>query len=577
MIRRYCMVLLLVWCAPMVHSAPVPQGQPAILTNQVGYRVDWPKHALIRNISTTTNTMTVIDLNQQQVLAQLPLSTVQTDIHSADRIRTVQFDHLPIGRYQLRIDGVTSTPFEVSASPEVPLQRLLLRSFYLQRCGIHLQDATSQLEHEQDHQHDGRIYRVDPLFPQITQIDARGGWHDAGDYGKYVVTTTIAVAHLLDSYELSPKQHPDGALDIPESGNGRADILDEAQVGLDWLLRMQRPDGAIWRKVAGHSWPKSLRPDQDQQTRYVFGISSPETAKFVAVMAQAARVYQLLDPARATQYQQAALRSWDWLKRQPSDQHQQIDWQIDDDRGSGRYLYSNTDRELSLLTDQDDRLWAAAELWLLTKEAQYLNIIEQAADLTASVRLFEWKNPTALAVIHLLRSPDLPTALHTQFRRSILQAAESAYWRTQQSAYRLANHRLVWGSNKMTVAEGYLLATAYGLSHDAKYWHAAQQQLDFVLGLNPQAISFVTGIGTHRVRHVAHLYARAVKRDIAGLLVGGANIFAQDQIAPKQQGLYSYVDDGGAYSVNEYAIDYNAALIGLISILNAHTPPQQNH
>jgi endoglucanase len=216
-------------------------------------------------------------------------------------------------------------------------------------------------------------------------------------------------------------------------------------------------------------------------------------------------------------------------------------------------------------------VWAASELWLLTRDPEYLTTLQNERLLLSQLPLFEWKNTMLLGVAHLLRDqhPSLDPAFRQELRANVLRAADLALKRRQASGYALANHRFVWGSNKMAAAEGYLLAQAYQLTAQPAYREAAQAQYDFLLGLNPQGISFVTGVGAQRVRHVAHLYARAAQHDIAGLLVGGANGLAQDQIAPKGQALYSYIDNDQAYSVNEYAIDYNSALIGLIGLLDA--------
>jgi endoglucanase len=545
-------------------------GPPAILVNQVGYAQYGAKHALLRNLSVSSTTLDIINIQTQRVVGQARIGPTRADQHSLDQVADVQFDALTtIGRYQLRGTTVISPIFEVSAQPDQAVLRLLLRSYYLQRCGVALHDPQSGLQHGLDHAQDGLIRHANAVDQPDQAIAATGGWHDAGDYGKYVAPTSVAVAQLLDVYSLNPSHYPDGQLDIPESHNGRADILDEANVGLRWLLTMQRKDGAVWRKLSGTTWPKSLTPDQDTQTRYIFGISSPETAKFAAVMAQAARVYRTIDPAWSAQLQAAAERSWQWLKG--IEEPQQIDWQVGDDSGSGKYLYSKTDQELSLLTDRDDRVWAAAELWLLTHQEEYLNTLVHERQLMSQLSLFEWKNTMLLGVVHMLREggDHLDPQLAAELKIAVLDAADHALKRSQNSAYSLANHRFIWGSNKMVAAEGYVLAEAFRLTRYAPYQRAAQAQRDFLLGLNPQGISFVTGIGEQRVRHVAHLYARAAKQDIAGLLVGGANSLAQDQIAPKHQALYSYIDNDQAYSVNEYAIDYNSALIGLLGLLDA--------
>ncbi|MEM9216329.1 MAG: glycoside hydrolase family 9 protein [Cyanobacteria bacterium P01_F01_bin.150] len=95
-------------------------------------------------------------------------------------------------------------------------------------------------------------------------------------------------------------------------------------------------------------------------------------------------------------------------------------------------------------------------------------------------------------------------------------------------------------------------------------------ELDYLLGHNPFDQTFVTGIGTHPVRHTNHLFAKAKQIYIPGLMVEGPNADAQDNIASKDQGLLSYIDSEDYYATNEYAIDYNASLIALITELNTN-------
>jgi len=81
----------------------------------------------------------------------------------------------------------------------------------------------------------------------------------------------------------------------------------------------------------------------------------------------------------------------------------------------------------------------------------------------------------------------------------------------------------------------------------------------------------VSGVGERPVKHVSHIFARAIGKDIPGLMVGGPNEAAQAKRAPKDKGLMSYADDAASYATNEYAIDYNAALIGLVVQLISKT------
>jgi endoglucanase len=69
-----------------------------------------------------------------------------------------------------------------------------------------------------------------------------GGYHDAADWDREKSHINQA-NELCLTYELAPKKFHDGELNIPESGNGIPDILDEATWGVDYYRRLQRPDG----------------------------------------------------------------------------------------------------------------------------------------------------------------------------------------------------------------------------------------------------------------------------------------------------------------------------------------------
>jgi endoglucanase len=563
--HRVTLALLL---ASGVACAETTLSATRIVVNQAGYMSHWPKQAVLLSPTTDSTAIELIDAMSQKNMASWPRSAALHDMHTDTAMSVIDFDDITRpGYYRLRSGKIVSPAFHISNNVYDEPLRLLVRSYYLQRCGIALKDPLSGLQHPVDHRQDGILRHDDDINQAGTVLHAGGGWHDAGDFGKYMATTTIATSRLLDLYEARRGIFGDRQLLIPESGNGHSDLLDEIEVGLTWMLTMQRQDGAVYRKLSGEKWPTAIAPDQDHQTRFIYGVSSPETAKFAAVMAQAARVLKTTDRQRSARCQQAAELAWAWLQtvRIP----QQIDWNPVDDSGSGKYLHSNTDSELSLLTDNDDRVWAAAELWLLTRDNTYLHYLDNESFFTSHVVIAEWKNPAALGILHLLFHPDapIPNALHERMKNALLQAADSALQRSRESGFSLANHRFIWGSNKMAAEEGVLLASAYRLQADPAYWRAAIAQLDFVLGKNPQGISFVSAVGEKSVKHVAHLYGRARKTMIPGLFVGGANDAAQDGIAPKGLGIMSYVDDDRAYSVNEYAIDYNAALIGLMTTL----------
>jgi endoglucanase len=380
-----------------------------------------------------------------------------------------------------------------------------------------------------------------------------------------MATATVTVDRLMSLYLMQPSRYQDGDLYIPESGNGKPDLLDEVAFELDWMLTMQRMDGAVYRKLAGPKWVTARKPEEDTDQRYIYGISAPETAKFAASMALAARTYRDISPKDAELYQVAAENAWGWLEKHPN---MDIDWQKPDDGGSGKYLSSGTDTEAALEFDDDDRLTAAIELYLTTGAGKYrAHILQHAPDMPYT--LFEWKDATALSLWHLLtydHTPEL-AALRKGIKEKLLARADDLLDTVASCPLHMANQRLVWGSNKMLAEEGITLLHAWHYTQDERYLTAALDQVDYLFGRNPFALSFVTTAGENAVKTPLHLWGTAIQRTIPGLLVGGPNVLAQDNVAPRDQGIFSYVDNERAYSVNEYAIDYNAAIIGLLETL----------
>lgn len=541
-----------------------------IVVNQVGYRPDWSKQAFILNMAEAETTTAVEVINQQTQAVELILTPTSpaSDPDTGIQTQSVDFSKLTQpGDYFLRMGTLESVPFSVGDELYQEPLATLLRSYYLQRCGVELDDPVTGIYHLPCHVGDGTLAHDDTIHPQDHAIAASGGWHDAGDYGKYVATTTVTIGRLLSMYEQHPDQFWDGQLQIPESGNGHPDVLDEMKVGLDWLLHMQRDDGAVYRKLSGKEWPIGLGPSDDHQSRYVYGISTPETAKFAAVMALAARVYKEDQPQLARQYEASAEAAWNFLEQHPAMIVREFEG---DNSGSGPYLYSEWDRERSLTTDLDDRLWAGAELAITTPTLDYDTEIEHYLN-TFDYSLFEWKDPSPLGLVNYrLTPPETASPKVRQIiKQKLVERADGLLETVNNNPYRIANDRYIWGSNKMVAEEGLTLAYAYRWTGDRTYYDAAVDQLDYLLGRNPFDQTFITGIGTHPVQHTNHLFAKAKKIYIPGLLVGGPNADAQDNIAPKNQGLLSYIDSEDSYATNEYAIDYNASLIALITELNS--------
>ena len=549
--------------------AGVPNKKPGIVVNQVGYLPQWQKVALFRSNTKVNkkiglpNNVQLIDRDTEKEVANLSLEPATIDGNSADAVSIIDFSQIEQpGTYYLRDGKYKSAPFTIGKDIyQAPLVELL-RSYHLLRCGVAIDDPISGISHPPCHLSDGILAHTDSVNEKGEKIDVVGGWHDGGAYNKYVATTTVTIGRLLSLYEQNPDLFLDSQLNIPQSGNGKSDLLDEMEFALNWLLKMQRSDGAVYRKVAGGTWPLNLAPNEEVQPRNIYGISTPETAKFAATMAIASRNFASIDTALANKYLDSAELAWQYLKTQPE---MIIDWAVDDDSGSDRYLASEFNTEKSLTTDLDDRLWAAAELYIATGNNDFANYFADNLD-KVNYDLFEWKNPVSLGAVDYLRQKQQPVspAVADKIKTKIVQKAESILAITQKNPYQIASDRFIWGSNRIVAESGMTLIYAYQITKEPRYRHAAIAQLNYLLGRNHFNQTFITNVGTNPVKNLSNLYTRAKQIKIPGLVVSGANATAVDNRVYPNKGYLSYADDELAFATNGNATDYNASVISLI-------------
>jgi endoglucanase len=418
-----------------------------------------------------------------------------------------------------------------------------------------------QAGHLQDRE--ARLHFSDPFHSKGDVRNVIGGWYDAGDFGMYMPSSAVTVAQLLLAYETNPDGFYVGQLafphDIERSVAGMPDVLEEVRFNLQWMLRMQRSDGAVYHKKAGLRWPGERTPAwQDRQNRYVFGLSSSSTAQFVGATALAARVYRAFDPDFADTLLEAAQAAFAYLSDNPTPSFREDPQQ---DAGSGPYR----DEE-----DAEERFWAAAELFKTTGDLEFeRHISDHHGELLDSPTPFvTWFNSLGLAHWAYLTAADADPEQKSRVRSALLESADRIVERVEGSGYRsaLAAKHYTWASAKNALALGTVLMMANHVAADSTYRIAAMDQIHYVLGRNANSYSYVTGLGTRSPGFVHHRTQRATGVEIPGLLVGGPNkrggdpllntLLKNDDPAPAK----AYLDRYGSWSSNEYAIDYNAAL-----------------
>jgi endoglucanase len=421
-------------------------------------------------------------------------------------------------------------------------------------------------------------------------LDVSGGWYDAGDHGKYVVNGGIAVWTLLNLYERQgvrslPDLFGDGQAAIPEADNGVSDLLDEARYELEFLLRMQAPDGATAQvpvdvkrnapgvaftridaggmahhKMSDRNWtPVPTPPHLDREERVLFPVSTAATLNLAATAAQCARIWKSFDADFAARCLTAAERAWAAATRNPEV------YFIADFQGSGMY----GDGELS-----DEFFWAAAELFVTTGGARYREFIEESPYLAGPEREASWGYVAPLGLVSLAAIPNsFGESGVRDLRSRIVTLADAFVDERGRSGYRLpfASDRYVWGSNSVLLNRAMLLAYAQDFTGDDRYRDAVQDVMDYLLGRNPLGVSFVSGYGDRSMENPHHrFWAPSADSRLPGpppgALSGGPNNTAMvDPVAQELKGecaaLLCWKDDIEAYALNEVAINWNAPLV----------------
>lgn len=529
--------------------------QPVIKVNSLGYLPERNKFATLPgDITAATFTVRNALTHEVAYIGALP-TTVFDQADTGELLKIADFSSLQDrGTYTLEVLGYPpSPPFDIRDSVNNDLVRLSLMGFYGQRCGqqVTVTSAGDTFEHDTCHTKDATFDEA--LVQGMTgNKDATGGWHDAGDYGKYTVNGAFSVVFLTKAWEdfgaaLTAADHMTGNAHMLPA------ILDEAKYELDWLLKMQQLDGGVLHLVCPKTYPSlSVRPEKDRATRYFLGVSSSATAYFTAATAAAARVFQSMDEEYAQQLLAAARRGQSWLDSHDSDEPLH-----NSPLAGGPYAPS----------DVEARVWANVELWRSTGQGDRAAIEGAVAKLPVRTS-WDWANPGNLAVFSYAaaQSNERDPAVLTSVNAAIVDAANTLARQATAHAYgrALATADYNWGSNGSVARSAMNLWAAYRIMSDPHYLDTITQQLDYLLGRNPFGRSFVTGVGFAPPLRPHHRPSSGdqVPAPWPGLLVGGPYKNPQDALAsaelPPGKSWFDVADD---FYVNEVAINWNAALL----------------
>ena len=528
-----------------------------ITVDQFGYRPDAKKVAVLRSPEVGADaslsyapgeTMEVVDSASAKVVfsgAPVAFQEGAVDTASGDKIWWFDFSGVTTpGTYYIRdkSDNLKqSFYFRIRDDVYNDILKAAMRMMFYQRVGMAKEAAyageewADGMNHEQD--------KAARLFTDstnaATERDLSGGWFDAGDFNKYTVWNGNYVETLLRAYMDKPRAFTDD-YNIPESGNGIPDILDEVKWGLDHMLRMQNEDGSVLSVVdEDHASPPSAA-----KGRSYYGapnaMSAYSAAKAFALGSVVAG--KRGNDTYAKNLKDAALKAFAWAEAHPDSMF----YNNKAEYGTKDLAAGQQEIDTSYTTGARFVVKVAADfaMYELTGDANYLKRFETTPDSLPLMRQYgswamdQYRNPHHMLYLLYLKYKDASADVKSLVQQKVVDAfGNNANFggSLEKDGYRAYIRDYNWGSNSAKSTCGLFFDKMAELSMsgqssagaDATAWHnAAEEYLHYLHGVNPFGMVYLSNMESYGSgKSVTSFYHGWFKEGAPapGYLVGGAN------------------------------------------------------
>lgn len=530
-----------------------------IRLNQVGYYPSSVKEFILADLSGTG--FDLVDTDKKVVFSGILVDQGSWQT-SGEKVMIGDFSAFKTpGSYHIVVDGkISSYTFEIKHNIYEPALHAAIKSYYFQRASMSIEETYGGIyKRAAGHADNACIYHPSSGKSEGT-LNSPGGWYDAGDYGKYIVNASLSVGEMLLLLEQFPDAISDGALNIPESGNGISDLWDELKYELDWILSMQDEDGGVYFKLTALGFGGFIMPEEYDLDRYIIGKTTTSTLDFSAVLAQASRLYKNIDPDWSAKALDASKKAWNWAKK-----NNDITFKNPEDVSTGQY----GDSEFS-----DDFFWAASELYLATREDAFKAAMATYNQAYQHQLADSWMNFVRNVGFHsLLENKDaLDTEMIEKLTTGHLTLADEILRKISEHPYHIALDSFVWGSNSDILNQALILCVAHRISGEEKYLEGAEQITDYIFGKNATGYSFMTGFGSKKVMFPHHRPSGAdgIKEPVPGFILGGPNNDRQDAHEVEYSSEFAakaFMDVEPSFASNEVCINWNAPAVFVLGYL----------
>ncbi len=510
-------LLLIVINSPLYASQPPTDEH--IKVDQFGYRTGDKKIAVISNPITGYNNSNpfipgsvyqIRKWNNDEIVFSgsiVAWNGGATDPQSGDKVWWFDFSSVntPGTYYAYDVTrNVRSHQFEITNQLYLSVLKQAARVFYYQRCGTPKTVPYAQTGWTDDACHIGSLQDTDcRLYSNTnpsTSKNLSGGWHDAGDYNKYVNFAFEPMLDLLLAYDDNALMFGDD-YDIPESGNGIPDILDEAKYELDWLLKMQQPNGSVLSIVGVVNYGTASPPSADNNQRLYGPATTSATLSASAVFALGALQFNSIgQTAYANTLLTASVNAWNWAVGNPSATFY----------NSG--IIGAGEQEVSTYERLVRKMAASCFLFALTGNTVYKSFFESNYNQMHLIQWgyaypFECAQQNALLYYSSLpsASTSVANAIKNAYRNSLKtnNADNLPAYLNKTDSYRayMSNQNYTWGSNTTKARQGIMfinmIENALDTLNNTNYREAALGFINYFHGVNPTGFCYMTNMSAN--------------------------------------------------------------------------------
>ena len=464
------------------------------------------------------------------------------------------------GEYLLHVPGLgNSSQFRIGEEVAGALARADALGIYHQRCGAANQLPYTRFTHNACHTAKAEVpdssskfksvneslakessnYKDNPrhtapqlknvsasLYPFVRKspVDVSGGHHDAGDYSKYTMNSAAFIHYLVISADVLPGVADLDNLGLPESGDGKSDVLQEAKWEADFLAKMQDDDGGFYFLVypRDREYEIDVLPDHGDP-QVVFPKTTSATAAAVAALAQCSSspAFRKQFPEASAAYLEKARKGWRFLEQAIA-------------RHGKDGAYQKITHYGDLFMHDDELAWAACEMFLATHDTaferklmEWFNPADPETRRWGWWRLSEAYGCAARSYAFSVKSGRMKTAeinplLLEGCENEVAAAGEDQLKRARQSAYGTSFPE----ETKRAFSAGWYFSgdaafdlamacqVAFPVKRDPRpaMREAVVSNLNYEQGCNPVNVDYLTGMGWKRQREIVHQYAQNDRR-----------------------------------------------------------------